>query len=234
VHEALRAGRRRPHQLLLAEGARRSGVVGEILQLAGRRGLRADERPAAELAEIAGHVNHQGVLLLAAPFAYADFEEVVAAADPAPLYLILDALQDPQNFGALLRTAEAAGVTAVVIPEHRQVGVTPAVVNASAGAVEHLVVTPATNLSRALDRLKQANVWVAGLEAAPTATPLWAADLRGPLALVVGGEGAGVSRLVREHCDFLLALPMLGRIASLNAAVAGSIALYEALRQRQG
>lgn len=233
VREALR-GRRAPRALLLAEGVRRSGSVGEILQLAGRRGLRAEERPAAELQDLAGPVNHQGVLLLASAYTYADFEATVAAAAGSePLYLLLDSLQDPQNFGTLLRSAEAAGVSAVIIPEHRQVGVTPAVVNASSGAVEHLAVAPVTNLSRAIERLKAAGVWVAGLEEAPGATPPWQADLRGPLALVVGSEGEGLSRLVREHCDFLLALPMLGQVASLNAAVAGSIALYEVLRQRQ-
>ena len=234
VREALH-GRRTPHALLLAEGARRSGVVGEILQLAGRRRLRAEERPAADLQELVGPVNHQGVLLLADPYDYADFEAATSAAAPAaePLYLLLDSLQDPQNFGTLLRSAEAAGVTAVVIPEHRQVGVTPAVVNASAGAVEHLAVARVTNLSRAIERLKERGVWVAGLEGAPGAVSPWTADLRGPLALVVGGEGEGVGRLVREHCDYLLALPMRGRVASLNAAVAGSIALYEVLRQRE-
>ncbi len=233
MREALH-GRRTPHALLLAEGGRRSGVVGEILQLAGRRRLRAEERPAAELQDLVGPVNHQGVLLLADPYDYADFEAVTSAAAPAaePLYLLLDSLQDPQNFGTLLRSAEATGVTAVVIPEHRQVGVTPAVVNASAGAVEHLAVARVTNLNRAIKRLKETGVWVAGLEGAPGAAILWTADLRGPLALVVGGEGEGLSRLVREHCDYLLALPMLGRVASLNAAVAGSIALYEIVRQR--
>ncbi|MCC6629605.1 MAG: 23S rRNA (guanosine(2251)-2'-O)-methyltransferase RlmB [Chloroflexi bacterium] len=231
VREAL-LGPRAPRRLWLAEGGRRSGIIGEILQRAGRRGVRAEERHADELTKLLGPVNHQGAVLLAEPYRYADLDEVVARAGPEPVYLALDSLQDPQNFGTLLRSAEAAGVAAVLIPEHRQVGVTPAVVNASAGAVEHLAVCRVTNLARALAALKTAGAWVAGLEAVPEAQPLWSYDLRGPLALVVGAEGEGIGRLVRETCDFLAALPMAGRVASLNAAVAGSIALYEIVRQR--
>jgi 23S rRNA (guanosine2251-2'-O)-methyltransferase len=233
VREALR-GPRRPYRLWLAEGGRRSGIVGEILQWAGRRGVRAEERPADELTKLVGPVNHQGVVLLADAYAYAELDDLLDQTRPAPpLFLLLDSLQDPQNFGTLLRTAEAVGVTGVLIPEHRQVGVTPAVVNASAGAVEHLAVARVVNLARTIERLKAAGAWVAGLEQAAGALVPWEADLLGALALVVGSEGEGISRLVREQCDFLLALPMAGRIASLNAAVAGSVVLYEVVRQRQ-
>ena len=233
VREALR-GRRRPYQLWLAEGSRRSGVAGEILQIAGGRGLRAEERPAAALTEIVGPVNHQGVLLETDPYPYTDFETALTGSPDAPsLVLALDSLQDPQNFGTLLRTADATGATAIIIPEHRQVGVTPAVVNASSGAVEHLAVARVTNLTRALERLKEAGVWVAGLDQGEDTTLIWTANLTGPLALVVGGEGEGIGRLVREQCDYLVGLPMAGRVASLNAAVAGSVALYEITRQRQ-
>jgi 23S rRNA (guanosine2251-2'-O)-methyltransferase len=233
VREALR-GPRQPQRLWLAEGGRRSGVVGEILQLAGRRGVRAEERPVDELTKLLGPVNHQGVALLCDPYAYADLDALLAEERAAPpLFLLLDSLQDPQNFGALLRTAEATGVTAALIPEHRQVGVTPAVVNASAGAVEHLAVARVVNLARTIERLKEAGVWVAGLEGDAEAAAPWAVDLSGPLALVVGSEGEGIGRLVRESCDFLLALPMTGRVASLNASVAGSIVLYEIVRQRE-
>jgi 23S rRNA (guanosine2251-2'-O)-methyltransferase len=233
VREALR-GPRRAHRLWLAEGGRRSGVVGEILQLAGRRGIRAEERTVDELTKLVGPVNHQGVVLLGDPFAYADLDEVLERPrDEPPLLLLLDSLQDPQNFGTLLRTAEATGVTAVVIPEHRQVGVTPAVANASAGAVEHLAVARVTNLTRTIERLKEDGLWVAGLAGEPGAPAPWEADLLGPLALVVGSEGEGIGRLALAACDFRLALPMLGRVASLNAAVAGSVALYEVIRQRR-
>jgi 23S rRNA (guanosine2251-2'-O)-methyltransferase len=141
-------------------------------------------------------------------------------------------VQDPQNLGSLLRTAEAAGVHGVVIPDRRAAGVTPAAVRASAGAAEQIRVAQVTNLVRAMEQLKAEGVWMAGLEAAPDAQIYTEADLSGPLGLVVGSEGQGLARLVRERCDYLIRLPMLGQVESLNAAVAGAIALYEARRQR--
>jgi 23S rRNA (guanosine2251-2'-O)-methyltransferase len=146
---------------------------------------------------------------------------------------VLDALQDPQNLGSLIRTAEAVGVHGVVIPERRSAGVTPAVVNASSGAVEHMRVAQVVNLARAIDEIKRREVWVSALDDNERAQPIFSADLKGALAIVVGSEGEGVHRLVREKADFVLKLPMRGQIESLNAAVAGSVALYEALRQRQ-
>jgi 23S rRNA (guanosine2251-2'-O)-methyltransferase len=146
--------------------------------------------------------------------------------------LVLDSLQDPQNFGTLLRTAQASGVHGVVLPEHRAVGVTPAVSNASAGAVEHLRVSRVTNLARTLKELKQRGVWVYGL-AIGVGQPYFEVDLSGPLALVVGSEGAGLGRLVAESCDVLLDIPMApDAIQSLNASVAGSLVVYEAFKQR--
>jgi 23S rRNA (guanosine2251-2'-O)-methyltransferase len=169
----------------------------------------------------------------AAPYVYASIEDVIEAATgvEAPLVLVLDVLQDPQNFGSLLRTAAAAGAQGVVIPEHRAVGVTPAVVKASAGAIERLKIAQVTNLSRAIDQLKEAGLWAVGLDA-DGETAYDRADLDRPLALVVGGEGKGLRQLVRQHCDVIVRLPMPGAVESLNAAVAGSIVLYEALRQR--
>jgi 23S rRNA (guanosine2251-2'-O)-methyltransferase len=148
------------------------------------------------------------------------------------LVLVLDQVQDPQNFGTLLRTCDAVGVTAVVMLDRRQVEVTPAVVNASAGAVEHLAVCLANNLGRAIEALQEVGLWVYALQAGEGASLYTEVDLKGPLGLVVGSEGRGVSRLVRERCDGALQIPMVGRIESLNAAVAGSVVLYEALRQR--
>ena len=149
------------------------------------------------------------------------------------MLLVLDSLQDPQNFGTLLRTAQAVGVNGVLVPEHRAVGVTPAVSNASAGAVEHLDVARVTNLARTLQHLKTEGVWIHGL-AVEAEQPYWAADLSGPLALVVGSEGSGLGRLVRETCDVLVQIPMATRsVQSLNASVAGSLVLYEAFRQRR-
>jgi 23S rRNA (guanosine2251-2'-O)-methyltransferase len=146
--------------------------------------------------------------------------------------LILDCLQDPQNLGTLLRTAEVVGVHGIVLPERRSVGVTPAVVSVSSGASEHTRIVQVTNLVRAMKELQERGVWIAGLEAVSGATRVWQADFKGPLALVVGSEGQGLRRLVRETCDYLVELPMRGQINSLNAAVAGSVVLYEAARQR--
>jgi 23S rRNA (guanosine2251-2'-O)-methyltransferase len=234
VYEALRAARRRIYGLALAEGIQETGgVVGQIVSLAQSAGVPLTRSSRQELDRVAPA--HQGVVVEAGPYPYADLEDILAfAADRSepPLLLLLDLLQDPQNFGSLLRTAEAVGVHGVVIQHRRAVGVTPAVVSASAGAVEHLRVAQVTNLARTIDELKRHDVWVAGLEVAPEAQLYHQADLRGPLALVVGSEGAGMRRLVREKCDFLLRLPMRGRVASLNAAVAGSVVLYEGERQR--
>jgi 23S rRNA (guanosine2251-2'-O)-methyltransferase len=235
VYEALRAGRRRIYKLVLAEGVRDdTGVIGQIIKTARTIGAPVTRSPRRELDKFTP--NHQGIVAEADPYAYADLDTVISFSvtqDTPSLFLLLDLLQDPQNVGSLLRTSEAVGVHGVVIPRRRAVGVTPAVVNASAGAVEHLRVVQVTNLARTIDELKQHNVWVAGLEADPEAQFLDQADLSGPLALVVGSEGRGLRRLVREKCDFRLRLPMHGRVASLNAAVAGSVALYEVERQRR-
>ena len=223
VREALRAGRRRFHRLLLA------AEIGDILELARRERLTVEAVDRHRLeALVDGH--HQGVVAEAEPFAYATLSDLFSLEQP--LILVLDSLQDPQNFGTLLRTAQAVGVDAVLIPEHRAVGVTPAVSNASAGAVEHLRVARVTNLARSLEQLKSRGVWTYGLTV-DAEQPFWTADLRGPLALVVGSEGTGLGRLVRETCDLLLRIPMASdSVQSLNASVAGSLVLYEAFRQR--
>ncbi len=237
VYEALRAGRRRIYRLTLAEGVREggeeTGIIGQIVSLARAAGVNVSRSPRRELDRVASH--HQGVVAEASPYPYADLDDILSLAGERgepPLLLLLDLLQDPQNVGSLLRTAEAVGVHGLIIPQRRAVGITPAVVSASAGAVEHLLVAQVTNLARTIDELKRHDLWVAGLEADPSAQLYDQADLRGPLALVVGSEGSGLRRLVREKCDFLLQLPMRGRVTSLNAAVAGSVALYEVERQR--
>jgi 23S rRNA (guanosine2251-2'-O)-methyltransferase len=230
VFEALRAGRA-IRRLLIADGAhgldnlvaeaRRLRVPYEIL----------DRR---ELDGRAGD-HHQGVIAEAEPFTYAHPDDLLTAADARgepPLLLALDSLQDPQNFGTLLRTAQAVGAHGVLLPEHRAVGVTPAVSNASAGAVEHLRVARVTNLARSLGQLKSRGLWVYGLSG-DAENSYWEVDLSGPLALVVGSEGSGLGRLVREACDLLVRIPMAdGAIQSLNASVAGSLVLYEARRRR--
>ena len=233
VREALRAGRRRPYRLLLAEGVRKADIIAEIVALAEKAGCAVERVERRELDRLG--VKHQGVALEASPYPYVDLADILALAEERgepPLLLVLDHLEDPRNVGALLRTAEAAGVHGAVLPKRRSAAITPAASDASAGAVEHLLVARVTNLARTLTELKRVRLWVAGLESLPEAQPYDTVDLSGPLALVVGSEGRGLSRLVRERCDWLLKLPMLGRVGSLNAAVAGSIVLYWAVRCR--
>jgi 23S rRNA (guanosine2251-2'-O)-methyltransferase len=229
IFEALRAGRRRVHRLLVAEGTRN---LDSVLVTARSLRVSVETVPRHYLDRIASTSHHQGVVAEVDSFLYATLDEVLSTGG-APLLLALDSLQDPQNFGTLLRSAHAVGVDGVLIPEHRTVTVTPAVSNASAGAVEHLQVVRVTNLTRALRELKSGNVWVYGLAAESNAT-YWEADLTGGVALVVGSEGEGLSRLVRETCDLLLEIPMVpDSTESLNASVAGSLVLYEAFRQRR-
>jgi 23S rRNA (guanosine2251-2'-O)-methyltransferase len=235
VCESLRAGRRKPYKLLLAEGVRETDIITQIVSLAKQAGVRTVQVRRQDLDQL-GDVHHQGVALETSDYPYSSLDAIIALArsrSEAPLILLLDLLQDPQNVGSLLRTAEAAGVHGVVIQRRRAVGITPAAVHASAGAVEHLLVAQVTNLVDAIGRLKGYDVWVAGLEAARDAQLYTKADLTGALALVVGSEGEGLRRLVRERCDFLLQLPMHGQVTSLNASVAGSVVLYEVLRQRE-
>jgi 23S rRNA (guanosine2251-2'-O)-methyltransferase len=234
VCESLRAGRRKLHKLTLAEGVRHTDVIGQIVFLAEQAGVEVIHTERRDLDRI-GNVHHQGVTLETGEYPYVALDDVLVVAqsrDEPPLLLLLDQLQDPQNVGGLLRTAEAVGVHGVVIQRRRAAGVTPAVVHASAGAAEHLKVTQVINLVNAIGELKERGVWVAGLEAVRGAQQYDQADLRGPLAIVVGSEGAGLRRLVRKRCDFLLQLPMLGQVTSLNAAIAGSVVLYEVVRQR--
>lgn len=234
VYESLRASRRQFFRLTLADTVRATDVVNSILALAEAANLPV-ERVSRHRLKWLGDVNHQGVVLEASEYPYASVDEMLVAArqrGEPPLLLLLDLVQDPQNLGSLLRTAEAVGVHGVVIQKRRAAGVTPAVVHASAGAVEHLLVAQVTSLPETIKGLQAQDVWVVGLEAVRGGQRYNRADLGGPLALVVGSEGQGLRRLVRERCDFLLRLPMRGRVTSLNTAVAGSVVLYEALRQR--
>lgn len=223
VREALRARRRRVHRLLLAS------EQGDLVNFARRDHIPVERTERQRLDALVG-THHQGVVAEADPFAYVSLADLTRA--EAPLLLALDSLQDPQNFGTLLRTAQAVGVNGVLLPEHRSVSVTPAVSNSSAGAVEHLAVARVTNLQRSLHELKGRGVWVYGLSV-EAEQPYWTTDLRGAACLVVGSEGSGLGRLVRETCDVLVSIPMTaGSVQSLNASVAGSLVLYEAYRQR--
>ena len=229
VLEALGASRR-IHKVLVATGTH---GLEPLVNLARSRHVAVELVDRQRLHQLAGSSHHhQGVVAQAEAFQYTHLDDLLTSRAEPPFLLALDSLQDPQNFGTLLRTALAVGVQGVILPVHRAVSVTPAVSNASAGAVEHLRVARVTNLARALGQLKERGVWVFGL-AVEADQPYWQADLSGPLALVVGSEGSGLSRLVREACDVLVQIPMAaGSIASLNASVAGSLALYEAFRQR--
>jgi 23S rRNA (guanosine2251-2'-O)-methyltransferase len=232
VLEALRA-RRRVHRVLVAQGPQDPALI-QVLDQARRVGVPVETTSRRRLDELTRSANHQGVAALVAPRQYAELDEVLARAEAReeePLLLALDAIQDVQNLGALLRTAEAVGVHGAILLEHRSAGLTPAVDKTSAGAVEFLPVARVTNLTRTLDDLKKRGVWCIGLDA-KAETTYDKANLTGPLALVVGNEAKGISRLVREHCDLLIRLPMRGHLASLNAAAAGSVALYEIWRQR--
>lgn len=234
--EILKARRRELRELLLAEGVREGPDIAHIDSLARRQGVPCRLVARAELERELGEVNHQGVAVRCGRYAYGALDEILARAEKQErggIVLILDHLEDPQNLGSLLRTAESAGVLGVILPEDRAVGVTPAVVRASAGAAEHIPVARVVNLVRAMKTLQEAAFWLTGLEAGEGARPYTEVDFTGRVGLVVGSEGCGMRRLVRESCDFLAELPQLGKINSLNAAIAGAIALYEVVRQQR-
>jgi 23S rRNA (guanosine2251-2'-O)-methyltransferase len=194
-------------------------------------GMRRQVKPERELSEAAGNRDHQGVLAWAEPFRYADAYELAAA--DSPLLVCLDQVTDPHNLGAVARTAEAAGASGVVVPAHNSARVTPAVVRASAGAIEHLPVAVVKNMARYLSEVKGPQLW-AWAAAGDAETSLWEADLTDGIALVLGAEGKGVRPLVRRTCDAAVSIPLLGDVGSLNVSVAAGVLLYEARRQRGG
>ncbi|MDR2849070.1 MAG: 23S rRNA (guanosine(2251)-2'-O)-methyltransferase RlmB, partial [Verrucomicrobiota bacterium] len=233
VLEVVKAGKRHLYEAVLPPG-HDAPEVAELrgLLLARDVPFRALEREELDGLCEGGH--HQGVAVRAGGFPYISMDQVLhdVKENPDALVLLFDHIEDPQNVGSLLRTADAAGVTAVLIPEDRAAGVTPAAVRASAGASDHLRVAKVENLVRAMQELTEAGVWITGLDRVPGAKPYTAVDFKGRAGLVVGSEGRGLSRLVGETCDFIASLPMKGRVASLNAGVAGAVALYEVVRQR--
>ena len=233
VYETLRAKRRQAFSLEIAEGVKEKGRLSEILGLAKERKIPVKRVPRGRLDRL--KANHQGVALEVDGYPYADLTDIFELAEDRgePLFaLLLDTLNDPQNFGTLLRTAEVVGVHGVVIPLARTVGVTPAVVNASSGASEHLLVAQA-NLHQAITALKESGAWVIGLDQnGETVGAIRESPLQGPIGLVVGSEGEGMRPLTAKSCDILMKLPMKGQIESLNAAVAGSVALYLAYLAR--
>jgi 23S rRNA (guanosine2251-2'-O)-methyltransferase len=232
VFEVLRARRRETPRLFIAEGVQEKGRVAEILQLAISTKVSVERVPRAHLDRLGQ--GHQGIALEASPYPYANLRDILDLATKRqenPFILILDTLQDPQNLGTLLRTGEAVGIHGVVLPLRRTATVTPAVVNASSGASEHLLIAQ-TNLAQGMVVLKEHNIWIVGLEGNSPAENIEKVRLDGSLAVVVGNEAEGMRRLIRESCDILVRLPMRGKVESLNAAVAGSVALYMAWQAR--
>ena len=236
VIEMLRANRRQVLDMVLADGVKDSDEVDEIKKACEERGIRILKHKRETLDAWMNSANHQGVVAVCADYPYVDIDELYAEAEKEDeenqLFVILDHVVDPQNLGSIIRSCECAGVKGVVLPADRAVGVTPAAVRASAGAAEHIRIALVPNISEVIDRLKKYNVWTTGLEALPESKNYTDIDFKGKVCIVIGSEGQGLGRLVRERCDNLARLPMFGKVGSLNAGVAGALAIYEVIRQQ--
>ena len=230
VHEAL-GGRRRVFTVRHADSVRSEKRIAEIVELARRRNVQVEQIDPMVLDELMPGVNHQGVIAECGTFPYVDLDRVLAVEGPIVAF---DHLQDPQNVGTLLRSALAFEARGALIPTDRSASITPAVVNASAGAVEHVLITRVVNLARVLEHAKREGRWIVGLDRGPDTTAIGSQPMPTPTVLVVGAEGRGMSPLVRSLCDVLVHIPMTSDFDSLNAATSGAIALYELSRQSQG
>lgn len=232
VMEALK-GSRSVNKLMIANGST-EGSIKEIIAVAKDKGVNIQYWDRSKLDSIARGIRHQGVLAQVAPVQYAELEDILQVAkdrNEPPFIVLLDELEDPHNLGAILRTADAAGVHGVLIPKHRSCPLSATVAKTSAGAVEHVPVARVGNLVQTIKKLKQEGLWVAAADM--DGKDYYDTDLTGPLLLIIGSEGQGVGRLVKEQCDFVVRIPMVGKINSLNASVAGSILMYEAMKQRR-
>ena len=232
VMEALK-GSRSVNKLMIANGST-EGSIKEIIAVAKEKGVNIQYWDRSKLDSIARGIRHQGVLAQVAPVQYAELEDILQVAkdrNEPPFIVLLDELEDPHNLGAILRTADAAGVHGVLIPKHRSCPLSATVAKTSAGAVEHVPVARVGNLVQTIKKLKQEGLWVAAADM--DGKDYYDTDLTGPLLLIIGSEGQGVGRLVKEQCDFVVRIPMVGKINSLNASVAGSILMYEAMKQRR-
>jgi len=235
VMEAMRARRRRLDALMIHHRSERRGTIANALNHARDIDLPVQRVQRRILDDLANHGNHQGLVLRVGPYPYCDWQDILSRADKGgekPFILLLDLLKDPQNVGSLIRVSDAVGVHGIIIQERRSVAVTPAVVRASSGAVEHCYVAQVPNLVNAMKALKERDVWLVGLDVGHDIPPLDKTDLDMSLGLVMGSEGEGLRRLVRDTCDLLLTLPMRGQVGSLNVATAGAIALYRAWSAR--
>jgi 23S rRNA (guanosine2251-2'-O)-methyltransferase len=220
--------------VLMLQKGREDARTTELMNIAQHAQIRIERREVRELERIAGSEHHQGACLQIrpiGPLGEGALDEILDRATAAPLLLVLDGVQDPHNLGACLRTADAAGSSAVIVPKDRAAGLSPTVRKVASGAAETMPLIQVTNLARTLRWLKQRGIWIVGTEGGAERT-VYQSDLSGPLALVLGAEGAGLRRLTREHCDALVSIPMLGAVESLNVSVATAIVLYEAVRQR--
>lgn len=232
VIEALRAGR--PIDKIFISRGETDKTLGHIASKARERGIPVSDADRRKLDAMSLTHAHQGVIAIAALREYCSVGDILAIAEERgedPFILVCDELSDPHNLGAVIRTAHCAGVHGVIIPKRRSAGLTSIVDKTSAGAVEHMAVARVANLTSALKELKEKGLWIYGT-AAEGASRLWETDLRGPVCVVIGSEGEGMSRLVSECCDFLVSIPMHGKVSSLNASAAAAVLIYEALRQR--
>jgi 23S rRNA (guanosine2251-2'-O)-methyltransferase len=234
VLEALKAGRT-INKILIAKGDR-EGSIKQIAAMAKEMGITIQEVDRRNLDSISITNSHQGVIAYVSVKEYVEVDDILKASENSgkpPFILILDEINDAHNLGSILRTADAVGVHGVIIPKRRAVGLTSVVAKASAGAIEYVPVARVTNISQTIDYLKKNNVWVIGTDQTGE-KEFYKSDLKGPVALVIGSEGEGMGRLVREKCDFVVRIPMMGNISSLNASVAAAVMMYEILKQRGG
>lgn len=230
--EALKSGRE-IDKILLAKGTK-GGSLTKILGKAKDKGIPIQYVDRQRINEISESNANQGIIAFVAAYKYVHFGDIIERArnkGKDPFILILDRIMDPHNLGSIIRTAEAVGVDGVIIPERRAVGLTAAVAKSSAGAIEYVPIARVVNIAQTIDRIKEENIWVVGAHMGD-AKEHYNTDLKGPLALVIGSEGKGISRLIKEKCDFLVKLPMIGKISSLNASVAAAVLMYEVFRQR--
>jgi 23S rRNA (guanosine2251-2'-O)-methyltransferase len=233
VLEALRAGREM-NKVWIAEGVKKAGIT-EIMELAKGAGIIVQFVPKNKVEQLTDGANHQGIAASVAAYRYAEIDELfelAASRNEDPFFLILDELEDPHNLGSILRTADATGVHGVIIPKRRAVGLTGVVAKTSTGAIEHVPVARVTNLAQTVEDLKKRGLWIAGTDAKGS-SDYRRMDAKLPLAIIIGSEGKGMSRLLKEKCDFLYHMPMVGQVTSLNASVAAAILMYEVLRNRQ-
>ena len=230
VTEALKSGRT-VEKLMVSKGSEKS--LSKLIAMAKDAGVPVYYNDKARMDKIAGGGVHQGVAAYVSSYEYSEVEDLLARAQEKgedPFLVILDGIEDPHNLGAILRSADGAGAHGVIIPKRRAVGVTGVVAKASAGAIEYVPVARFSNIPRTIEELKEKGLWIGAVDMSET--PYYRCDLKGPLAVVIGNEGEGISRLVKEKCDFTVSIPMQGRVQSLNASNAAAVVFYEVLRQR--